>query len=95
MAVDNGKGKEYRAAGYRLPGAGGSATTGIQLLKFLPGSIHVLFSFVWFGAILYIHLFITTKRFTGGLPTPEIRLGWIGILVVGATGWPPSRPRTG
>lgn len=82
----NARGEEYRAAGYRLPDAAGSAATGIQLLKFLLGSIHVLFSFVWFGAILYIHLFITPKRFTSGLPTPEIRLGWIGILVVGVTG---------
>ncbi|MFP4477219.1 MAG: multiheme c-type cytochrome [Desulfatibacillaceae bacterium] len=53
---------------------------------FAVGFVHVLFAFIWFGAIFYVHIMIGPKSLVAGLPSSEMKLGRISILVVLATG---------
>jgi len=48
--------------------------------------VHVAAGFMWFGTILYVHLILKPAYAAGGLPRGELRLGWSGIVLVGATG---------
>jgi len=57
-----------------------------RTLRLTFGFLHILFAFIWFGAIFYIHLFVKPASLTSGLPRNERILGWVCILIVGITG---------
>ncbi|MBD3348850.1 MAG: hypothetical protein GF400_06600, partial [Candidatus Eisenbacteria bacterium] len=48
--------------------------------------LHIVLAVVWFGAIIYIHMFVKARRLTKGLPRGEVRLGWASIAVMAVTG---------
>ena len=84
----NAHGEKYRAAGYRLPGAGGSATAGIQLLKFLLGSIHILFAFVWFGPSSTSTFLSSRNASQAGCPSLKYGSGGSASWWSGSRVWP-------
>lgn len=64
------------------------AKTAPRPLKLLLGFVHLLAGFMWIGTILYVHLVLKPKYAVGGLPKTELRLAWISIALIGATGVP-------
>ena len=57
-----------------------------QIVRFLIGYFHIAAGVIWFGTIFYVHIFITPKALTRGLPRSELFLGWTCITIVGVTG---------
>ena len=48
--------------------------------------LHIVTAFFWFGTILYVHLILKPAYAAQGLPRGELRLGWAGIALIGASG---------
>ncbi len=58
----------------------------IKTVRTLFGLLHFLTAFIWFGAILYIHLILKPKYVAHGIPKGELRIGWISMLIMLFTG---------
>ena len=78
-------GTAFLEAGHTL-GESSRGRLAASWLKGLVRYIHLVFAVVWFGAIVYIHLFVRARRLTKGLPRGEVRLGWVSIGVMSVTG---------
>lgn len=61
-------------------------STGQRVFRFIIGYLHTFTAILWFGTILYVHLVLKPAYAAGGLPKSELRLGWISIAVMAATG---------
>lgn len=61
-------------------------STGKKIINTIAGLFHVLTGFIWFGAILYIHLILKPKYVAQGIPKGELKIGWISMLIMLATG---------
>lgn len=73
--------KELEVKGlYTLP------TPGERLLKIMIGFLHMMTAFVWFGSILYIHLFLKPAYVSRGIPKGELKLGWISMIIMLVSG---------
>jgi len=57
-----------------------------QIFHLVSGYLHIVAGVIWFGTIFYVHIFITAKALTHGLPRSELILGWACITVLGVTG---------
>jgi predicted heme/steroid binding protein len=82
------EGLEYAASGYVWPPRGGYRVLGPirKPVRLLIGYLHLTASFIWFGAILYVHLLLRPGYALRGLPRGEVFMGLISMGVVGATG---------
>jgi predicted heme/steroid binding protein/uncharacterized membrane protein len=58
-----------------------------QIFHLVSGYLHIVAGVIWFGTIFYVHVFITPKALTGGLPRSELMLGWSCITVLSLTGF--------
>lgn len=59
---------------------------GEKTLTILLGYVHIMTAFIWFGAILYIHLFLKPAYISKGIPKGELKLGWISMIIMLLTG---------
>jgi predicted heme/steroid binding protein len=57
-----------------------------KVIRFFVGYLHVVTAVVWFGAIAYVHIILKPAYAARGLPRGELRLGWISIIILAATG---------
>lgn len=82
------KGLEYAASGYVWPPEGGYRVVGPikKPVRLLIGFFHVVAAFVWFGAILYVHIMLKPAYAEKGLPRGEVGMGLVSMAVVGITG---------
>jgi predicted heme/steroid binding protein len=82
------KGLEYAASGYVWPPEGGYRVIGPikKPARLLIGFFHVVAAFVWFGAILYVHIMLKPAYAEKGLPRGEVGMGLVSMVVVGVTG---------
>lgn len=78
-------GRQFRDAGNALP-AGAELSTAGRWFRGLVHYLHLVGAVVWFGSIVYIHLFVTPRRLIRGLPRGEVKLGWTSIAVMAVTG---------
>jgi len=88
-------GQAFLDAGHELPGDVAGRSSVAAWLRGLVRYVHLVFAVVWFGAITYIHLFVRASRLVKGLPRGEVRLGWVSIAVMTATGVPLTLWRIG
>ena len=81
-------GLRFAAAGYRWPPTGGYRVLGTmrRWVRLLVGLLHIVAAFLWFGAILYVHLMLRPAYASKGLPRGEVILGLVSMAVVGTTG---------
>ena len=90
-------GEAFAAGGYRWPIPEGtkarSLSTPMRLLRFGLGFLHLATAVIWFGTIFYVHLVLRPKYALGGLPPAELRIAWLSILVLAATGVPLTKLR--
>jgi len=57
-----------------------------KIARGILGFIHFLTAFIWFGAILYIHLILKPKYVAQGIPKGELKLGWRAMILMLITG---------
>jgi predicted heme/steroid binding protein len=57
-----------------------------HLIRLTIGYLHMLAAIIWFGTIMYVHVLLKPAYASKGLPKGELRLGWISMLVILATG---------
>jgi len=50
------------------------------------GLFHIVAAFIWFGAILYVHIMLRPAYAAHGLPKGEVVLGLVSMTTVGVTG---------
>lgn len=50
------------------------------------GYIHMMTAFIWFGTILYVHIFLKPAYAAKGLPKGEFILGWSSMIGMAVTG---------
>jgi hydroxylamine dehydrogenase len=55
-------------------------------LELFAGFLHVLAGVIWFGTVIFVHLFVKPRSFVKGLPRGERILGLVCIVTVGITG---------
>lgn len=55
-------------------------------LKIVIGFLHMMTAFVWFGSILYIHLFLKPAYVSRGIPKGELKLGWFSMIIMLVSG---------
>jgi predicted heme/steroid binding protein len=84
----NQTGLDYKASGYRWPPVNetGPLLPLARAIKTIIGYLHVVASFAWFGAILYVHLLLKPAYASKGLPKGEVVLGLVSMVMVGITG---------
>jgi predicted heme/steroid binding protein len=58
----------------------------ISVLRFISGYVHILTAVFWFGTILYVHLVLKPAYAAGGLPKGEVRVGFVSMVIMLATG---------
>jgi predicted heme/steroid binding protein len=82
------EGLQYAASGYTWPPEGGYRVLGPirRPLRLAVGYVHIVSSFVWFGAILYVHILLRPAYASKGLPRGEMLTGLVSMLLVGLTG---------
>jgi predicted heme/steroid binding protein/uncharacterized membrane protein len=61
-------------------------TTTQRLVRLIIGYLHLTAAIIWFGTIMYVHILLKPAYASKGLPKGELRLGWISMLVLLATG---------
>ena len=81
-------GLEYSASGYTWPPERGyRAFSPIgKGARTIIGFIHIAMGFMWFGAILYVHIVLRPAYAAKGLPKTEVAIGMVSMLFVGVTG---------
>ncbi len=82
------EGLEYAASGYTWPPEGGYRVLGPmgKYLRLLVGFLHLAAAFIWFGAILYVHILLRPGYASKGLPKGEVVMGLVSMVLVGITG---------
>ncbi len=83
-------GKAFQRGGYQFPvpsEAFEEPSLFRWIFHFVSGYLHIVAGVIWFGTIFYVHIFITPKALTGGLPRSELMLGWACITVLSLTGF--------
>lgn len=58
-----------------------------RIVRFFIGYFHIAAGVIWFGAIFYVHVFITPQALIRGLPRSELILGWVCSTITGITGF--------
>jgi predicted heme/steroid binding protein/uncharacterized membrane protein len=58
----------------------------MSVLRLVLRFLHIAIAFLWFGTIIYVHLFLRPAYASGGLPRGELRIGWASIPGIGITG---------
>lgn len=58
----------------------------LRIFRFTIYYIHLVFGTMWFGTILYVHLFLKPSYASKGLPKGELLLGWTSIIMMALTG---------
>lgn len=61
-------------------------SSGISILRFICGYLHIFTAIFWFGTILYVHLVLKPAYAAGGLPKGEVRVGLISMVIMLVTG---------
>jgi predicted heme/steroid binding protein len=81
-------GLRFAASGYVWPPTGGYRVMGPirEGVRLLIGFLHIVAGFIWFGAILYVHLLLRPGYALKGLPRGEVMTGLASMAVVGVTG---------
>lgn len=84
----NLNGLSFAASGYSWPPSGGFRALGAfkKPVRLVIGFVHITASFIWLGAILYVHLLLRPGYAMRGLPRSEVILGLVSMAFVGATG---------
>lgn len=59
-----------------------------KFVRLIIGYLHLLTAIAWFGTILYVHILLKPAYAAKGLPKGELILGWLGIILLTATGIP-------
>jgi predicted heme/steroid binding protein/uncharacterized membrane protein len=59
-----------------------------KVVRLIIGYLHLLTAIAWFGTILYVHILLKPAYAAKGLPKGELILGWLGIILLSATGIP-------
>jgi predicted heme/steroid binding protein/uncharacterized membrane protein len=59
-----------------------------RVVRLIIGYLHLLTAIAWFGTILYVHILLKPAYAAKGLPKGELILGWLGIILLSATGVP-------
>ncbi len=59
-----------------------------KVVRLIVGYVHLLTAIAWFGTILYVHILLKPAYAAKGLPKGELILGWLGIILLSATGIP-------
>ncbi len=59
-----------------------------KVVRLIIGYLHLLTAIAWFGTILYVHILLKPAYAAKGLPRGELVLGWVGIILLSATGIP-------
>jgi len=59
-----------------------------KVVRLIIGYLHLLTAIAWFGTILYVHILLKPAYAAKGLPKGELILGWLGIILLSATGVP-------
>jgi len=59
-----------------------------RVIRLIIGYLHLLTAIAWFGTILYVHILLKPAYAAKGLPKGELILGWLGIILLSATGVP-------
>ena len=57
-----------------------------RLIRIIIGYLHMMTAFIWFGAILYIHIFLKPAYVSKGVPKGELKLGWVSMIIMLVTG---------
>lgn len=90
-------GEAFTAGGYAWPVPGGvgaqGRSSGVRVVRFLLGFLHLTTAVIWIGTIFYVHLVLRPKYALGGLPVTEMRIAWASIAVLAATGVPLTKLR--
>ena len=85
-------GAAYQAGGFRWPVPPSTSASPrpppIRWLRFGLGLLHLITAVVWLGTIFYVHLVLGPGYAAGGLPKGEMRLAWVSMAVLAATGVP-------
>ena len=55
-------------------------------VRLLIGYLHLMAAIMWFGTIMYVHLLLKPAYASQGLPRGELRVGWVSMIIVLATG---------
>lgn len=80
-------GKGYLASIAPEAGAvGGERSTASRVIRLIFLYIHIVTGFMWFGTILYVHLVLKPAYASKGLPSGEVKVGLISIIVMAVTG---------
>jgi predicted heme/steroid binding protein len=61
-------------------------SSGISILRFICGYLHILTAIFWFGTILYVHIVLKPAYAAGGLPKGEVRVGLVSMVIMLVTG---------
>jgi len=90
-------GEAFAAAQYRWPIPEDvkvrALSGGMKALRLGLGFLHLATAVMWFGTIFYVHVVLRPKYALGGLPRTELRIAWISVLVLAATGVPLTKLR--
>jgi predicted heme/steroid binding protein len=73
--------KELESKGLYKP-----PTSKDRIIRIIIGYLHMMTAIVWFGAILYIHIFLKPAYVSKGVPKGELKLGWISMIIMLVTG---------
>lgn len=57
-----------------------------HIARLVIGYLHIMAAIIWFGTILYVHLMLKPAYASKGLPKGELRLGWLSMIVILASG---------
>ncbi len=57
-----------------------------RVFRLIIGYLHMMTAVIWFGTILYVHIFLKPAYAAKGLPKGELILGWSSMIVMGITG---------
>jgi predicted heme/steroid binding protein/uncharacterized membrane protein len=64
-----------------------------KALRLTLGFLHLTTAVMWFGTIFYVHVVLRPKYALGGLPRAEMRIAWVSMAILAATGVPLTKMR--
>ncbi|MFU8855525.1 MAG: CopD family protein [Deferrisomatales bacterium] len=70
-----------------------SRSPAMKAVRLALGFLHLTTAVMWFGTIFYVHVVLRPKYALGGLPRAEMRIAWISMAVLAATGVPLTKMR--
>lgn len=90
-------GEAYSVSGHRWPIPEAvkvrSLSPGMRWFRLGLGFLHLVTAVMWFGTIFYVHVVLRPKYALGGLPKAEMRIAWISVVLLAATGVPLTKLR--